>query len=303
MEIDRRILSRASFQHGVVTTQELRAAGLSHREVAARAEAGWLQRVHPGVYRIGGSVRTPEQAALAACRAIGGTVAASHRCAAALWGLELPEPAPVEVSTGSTRSSRLPGVVVHRSGDLDEGHITRWRGVRVTKPGRTLVDLGAVVPPEVLAHAFDDLLSRRVVTIAGVRGILDSTATRGRRGVGPLRRLLESRLDDSFPTRSRLESLLMDLARAAGLPRPEFQFPILLGGRRRRVDFAFPPLRIAVEVDGYEFHTAYEVFQDDRVRGNELELAGWTVLHFTWEQLRQRPDYVVGILRRALLAA
>jgi len=45
------------------------------------------------------------------------------------------------------------------------------------------------------------------------------------------------------------------------------------------------------------------VFQDDRVRGNELELDGWTVLHFTWQQLTRRPDYVLGMLRRALLTA
>ena len=76
-----------------------------------------------------------------------------------------------------------------------------------------------------------------------------------------------------------------------------------MSGRRRRIDFAFPSLRIAIEVDGYQFHTQWAVFQDDRVRGNELELVGWTVLHFTWHQLTRQPDYVIEVLSRALRQA
>jgi predicted transcriptional regulator of viral defense system len=125
MEIDRRILSKASRQHGILTTAELIDSVLSHRQVGARVRAGWLDRLHPGVYRIGGSVQSFEQASLAACRAIGGQVALSHRAAATIWGLGLPGPAPVEVTTGPGRSARLPHVVVHRSADLVAAQITR----------------------------------------------------------------------------------------------------------------------------------------------------------------------------------
>ncbi len=303
MDIDRRILSRASCRHGVVTTHELIDAGLSHRQIATRVNAGWLERLHPGVYRIGGSVRTFDQLSLAACQAIGGKVAVSHRAAAMVWGLDLPEPAPVEVTVGATRSARLSAVVVHRSRDLVGAHVTRRHGLPVTKPARTLVDLGAVASAATLAGAFDDFVGRRLVTIAGVEAMLEATASRGRRGAGALRRLLDSRLDDHNMSRTRLEDLLIRLADSAGIQRPEFQYPILLGGRRRRIDVAFPALHIAIEVDGYQSHSRFDVFQDDRVRANELELAGWTVLRFTWHQLRDRPDYVVGVLRRALAPA
>ena len=77
----------------------------------------------------------------------------------------------------------------------------------------------------------------------------------------------------------------------------------MLGGRQRRIDFAIPSVRVAIEVDGYESHTRWDVFQDDRVRGNELELAGWMVLHFTWHQLTRRPDYVIRVLTQAIRLA
>ena len=104
-------------------------------------------------------------------------------------------------------------------------------------------------------------------------------------------------------SRTRLEALLFDLAGRAGLPELVFQHPVLVGGRWRRIDFAFPALHLAIEVDGYESHARYDVFEDDRVRGNELTLAGWTVIHFTWDQLRHRPDYVLRTLCRVLAEA
>ncbi|MGZ4683916.1 MAG: type IV toxin-antitoxin system AbiEi family antitoxin domain-containing protein [Acidimicrobiales bacterium] len=303
MEPDRTIATFATRQHGLVTLDQLRESGLTERGLGCRTEAGRLERLHRSVYRVAGSVHTFEQEVLAACLSVGGLVAASHRAAAELWDLELPDPPRCEITRAPGRSPRLQGVIVHRVIDLVPGHIVVRRGIPVTNPMRLLVDLGAVVPPFVVEHALDDLVGRRVVSLAGVRAFHESVAARGRSGVGVLRAILERRADGDEMSRSRLEAMLIDLADRAGLPTPVFQHPIVLGGRNRRIDFAFPALRIAIEVDGYESHMRYDVFQDDRVRGNELELAGWVVLHFTWHQVRHRPAYVVGVLRRALALA
>jgi very-short-patch-repair endonuclease len=55
-----------------------------------------------------------------------------------------------------------------------------------------------------------------------------------------------------------------------------------VSGRSRRLDFAYPEERIAIEFDGFAEHGLLRsTFDDDRVRGNALALAGWLVLHFT----------------------
>jgi very-short-patch-repair endonuclease len=303
MEIDRRISTLASRQHSLVTLTQLAELGLNTRTIGYRVEQGRLERLHRGVFRTAGAVMTNEQMALAACLAVGGLVAASHRCAAALWGLDLPLESPVEVTVLGHRAPSPRGIVVHRSVDLTEADLTVRGGVPVTKPYRLLVDLGAVVTQAVVGNCLDDLVGRKVLTVAGVEAGLDRLGEHGRSGAGVLRAELERRQGAGPMGRTRLEALLFDLAQRAGLPSLVFQHPIRLGGRARRIDFAFPELRIAIEVDGYETHSRYDVFEDDRVRGNELELAGWTVLRFTWHQLRHRQDYVAGVLRRALSQA
>ncbi len=298
-----RINEIAARQHGVIHLDQLRAEGLTTRQVEHRAENGRLDRLHPAVYRVAGSVPTFRQEVMAATLAVGGLRAGSHRAAAVIWGAELPGDPVCELTTSAPRSQRLSGVVVHRSVDLVAAHIVLRDGIPVTNPMRLLSDLGAVEPPAVVARVLDDLVGRKVVSIAGVRAFNESVAARGRSGVGVLREILDRRTGSELFGRSRLEADLEALADRAGLPTMVFQHPVVLGGRNRRIDFAFPDLMIAIEVDGYESHSRFDVFQDDRVRGNELELAGWTVLHFTWEQVRRRPAYVVGVLRRALALA
>jgi very-short-patch-repair endonuclease len=300
---ERRLATLAARQHGLVTTRQVTDLGLSSAALTHRPGIGRLQVVHRGVYRVGGSVATFEQRVLAGCLATGGLVAASHRCGARLWHVDLPDAAPVELTVRVGRSGRLAGVQIHRSSDLVADQVVRRAGIPTTDPLRLLVDLGAVVPAATVADALDDLVGRKVVTIAGVRRVLDELAGRGRRGSGVLGEVLERRTGDERMSRSRLESALFSLATDAGLPPIVFQHPIRLAGRRRRIDFAFPDIRLAIEVDGYESHSRYDVFEDDRVRGNELELAGWTVLRFTWHQVRRRPGYVIGVLRRAVALA
>jgi very-short-patch-repair endonuclease len=66
------------------------------------------------------------------------------------------------------------------------------------------------------------------------------------------------------------------------------------------VDVLFKRERLAIEVDGYEFHADREAFERDRRRRNELELAGYRVLNFTWRQILDDPDWVIDCIRRAL---
>jgi len=83
---------------------------------------------------------------------------------------------------------------------------------------------------------------------------------------------------------------------AAGLPTPAIQPRI----GRYRVDFAYPDARVAIEADGFRWHSSRQQFERDRARRNALTAMGWTVLHVTWEELSKRPGEVAAIVRATL---
>ena len=66
------------------------------------------------------------------------------------------------------------------------------------------------------------------------------------------------------------------------------------------LDFAFVEKMVAVEVDGWAWHSDAVRFRRDRQRQNTLVLGGWTVLRFTWHDLTQRPDGVIADIRAAV---
>jgi hypothetical protein len=232
----------------------------------------------------------------------GHSAVASHRAAAWLWRVG-PSREPVVELTVNNHQQRRIDALVHRRlpTPLDSPHDRLVReGIVVTSPLLTVVQLGAVVPQWAVASTLDDMVGRKLVTIRGVQAALARLGGRGRRGAGVLRRVLVARGLGDLAHDGALEPMFADLCERFALPRPVFQHPIVLGRRRRRIDFAYPERKIAIEVDGYEAHTRFEVFEDDRIRANELELLGWTMLQFTWHQLVHRPDLVARTISTAL---
>ena len=71
--------------------------------------------------------------------------------------------------------------------------------------------------------------------------------------------------------------------------------------RKFRLDFAFPALKIAIEVDGYRSHgLSKSGFQRDRVKRNLLAVEGWIVLSFYADQIFNEMDCVISIVREAV---
>ena len=264
---------------------------------------GRWERSLRGVYRSPEAPRTWRQELLAACLAIGPSAVVSHRSAAALWGLDGFGPGWIELSVDRQRFHRLPGVIVHRSTDVDATSAILRTGIPVTGPARTIVDLGAVVPAWKVEAALESALGRRLVTLSGLRATLDEVARRGRRGAGVLRALLDERCDGTRLNESVLEARTLRLLREYSLPTPTPQWEVRVGRRLvGRVDFAYPKLSLALEVDGFESHSSLTAFGRDRARQNDLVAAGWTVLRFTWDDVVHRPDRVASMVRRVLVA-
>jgi len=63
---------------------------------------------------------------------------------------------------------------------------------------------------------------------------------------------------------------------------------------------AFPDQKVAIEVDGWAFHSNAEVFVGDRNRQNNIALLGWKVLRFTWLDLTEYPQRVIAEIEHAI---
>ncbi len=109
----------------------------------------------------------------------------------------------------------------------------------------------------------------------------------------------------------RAESPMESEARLAmidgGLPIPELQYEIVDGnGDLRRVDFAWPAQRLAVEYDGVDWHSDPDAMRKDRRRQAALQDIGWTVIAIVFDDVRHRAwEFVARIdqqLRRARAA-
>ena len=73
-----------------------------------------------------------------------------------------------------------------------------------------------------------------------------------------------------------------------------------------QVDFCYDVLKIVIEVSGQRWHSSRMQVQRDAVRRRNLQLAGYLVLDFTYEDIVERPDEVIALIvaaRRQRLAA
>jgi very-short-patch-repair endonuclease len=258
---------------------------------------GRLERVQPRVFRVAGVPATWEQEAMAAALCTGGVV--SHRTAARFWALG--DYGKIEVTVPRSRRGAASGVIVHRSRDLRRRYVTKRAGVPVTNPMRTLVDLGAVLGRTDVEEALERAVVAKVCSVLAVEKALHDVARKGRAGAGVLRAVLDNRALGRDRPDGLLEVRMARLLREHGLPPARFQYEVRLGGRLlARVDFAYPEVLLAIEVDGFAVHGTPRAFQADLERQNRLVAAGWTVLRFTWLDVVRRPEWVVTQIRAVL---
>jgi very-short-patch-repair endonuclease len=217
-----------------------------------------------------------------------------------LWQVtgELIDKPEITVPRGRKRTSD--DNIVHRC-DLDPSEITVVDAIPVTTPARTMIDLAGLVSRETLEEALDEAIRRNRKSPAQLRWVLSRTSLRGRRGIGTLRTLLDARRRSADVPASPLETKLLHAMMRAGLPKPELQHEV----RDSRslvavVDFAFPALKIAIEADGYRWHSGRVRWQRDLSRRNKLTALGWRVIHVTWSDLEANADQIVESVRRVM---
>jgi very-short-patch-repair endonuclease len=260
--------------------------------------------VHPGVYRIGGAPKSWRASLLASCWAVRAPAVASHRSAAALWGLPGGRTDIVEVTCHRARRAFVDGLVVHETKLLLPEDVVEIDAIPATTVEQTLLGLAAVVSPTVVEMALDHALRRELTTKTALDTFVRRKKARRRNGIGVLRELL--RLHDPLGgiSESAMETRLKRLLRDHGVPTPVFQHVIRHDGRFvARADAAYPDLRIAIEFDSYEHHTGKLALVRDTDRRNELMRLGWQTVTFTAADLRRDGGEAIRALRAALAQA
>jgi very-short-patch-repair endonuclease len=272
-------------QHdGVITLDQARSAGLGMDAVKYRIRTGRWRRYAKGVYFADDRPFTDAARIRAAVWGYGTAAVASGMTAAWWHGLATNVPEIVELTMPRSTNGRAhPGTRLRRR-DLGPIDVVERRGLRVTSVALTAVESSAAV--------LDRALQRHAELPALQRAHLRNT---GRYGSPKARILLQGA---SSGARSAAERLLIQLVKSAAIVGwiPNCQVGPFV------VDLAFPDRQLAIEVDGYAFHSGVTDFINDRNRQNYLVLHGWQVLRFTWWDLTEHPERVVAEIRRAISA-
>jgi len=287
---DRRIAVLAARQYGVVSLDQLRAAGLGRGAIAHRVRQGRLHPIHRCVYAVGHTRLSCDGRRLAATLACGEGALLSRRDAADHWSLLRWSARTVDVTVPSLagRSSR-PGIRVHRS-LLSDSERARHRGIPVTSVPRTLIDIAEIVSAASLARAVEQADALSLFDLGDMRAALARHPTR--RGSGRVAAVLEGWRDDTL-TRSELEAMFLAICASQGLAPPAMNVRV----EGQEVDFLWAGSRLVVETDGRRTHGTRAAFERDRARDARLTVAGYRVVRFTYRQVVHEPSLVAETLR------
>ncbi|CAN5564743.1 type IV toxin-antitoxin system AbiEi family antitoxin domain-containing protein [soil metagenome] len=289
--VERYVLDEYLRQHdGVITLAQAQAAGLDKHAVSRRVRSGHWRRCAPGVYFVDDRPFSTAARIRATVWSYGPQAAASGLAAA--WWHELISvgPAIVEVTVPRDSNGRKHPQSKVRRRDLKPSDVIELRGLRITSLDLTTIE--AAVRRGGSASIMDTALQRHTELPALWRAHMRNT---GRYGSPAARLLLQAARDGA---RSPGERILIQLLKNAGITGWKTNYPV--GGYK--VDVAFPGKKVAIETDGFAFHSDPDAFRKDRIRQNRITLLGWTVLRFTWQDLIEHPERVIAEIQRAIRA-
>jgi hypothetical protein len=280
----------ATRAHGLVTHRQMLEAGITRSEIRSRLRKGFLIAEHRGVCRVGHRAPSVESRYLAAVLACGDRAVLSGLAAAHLLGLVKRPPAMPEVTAPTNR--RVKGVRTRRSRRFPPPAAFDHRGVPVTSPAQTLVDIAAVLGDHELARACHEAGVRYGTTPAEVDRLLARYTNA--KGASKLRRILWG---ETKVTLSKLEARFLARLRDAELPLPRTN----RNASGRRVDCRWPEHRLTVEIDSYRYHSSRYAWEQDRRREREAYARGDNFRRYTWEDVFKSPALMLAELRTLLL--
>jgi hypothetical protein len=251
-------------------------------------------------FAMAGSRPTWRRSLSAAVLDLGGVGVVAGRSAARLMGLDGFDGDELELLVPRAfKNRRTSGVLRSTIDPLASTDIQRIDGFRVLRAERLILDSPRFsFTDRETENAIDSSIRLRLVSEQRLRA---RVLAHHRQSINGSRTLLRALVDSGGE--SRLERWFLRLCRSAGLPRPDLQVTYRKDGRTiARVDAEFPG-GLVVEVMGHGTHSSRTQSQSDHQRSTELTLLGKRVITFTYNDIPDRPDWVVSVLRRALRMA
>lgn len=292
-QLDVALARRGDRHFGVISHGQLTSEGIGRQTIFEAIDKLRLRPLWRGVYAIGHTALRREGWWYAALLACGDGSALGERSAGQFWRYETGSVFPVTTFAPGDRGRKLSRIRARRI-ELAHRETVVVDGIRVTSPARTLVDLCARRTPRKRRELVERAQDLKRFDADTIRACLEAhPRQRGRRSLLDFLDLLEPGEDG---TRSHLERLFVPLTRKATLRKPLINHKVL--GRRR--DFVWPDLRLAIEVDGYAYHSSRAAIRRDKARDRELLAAHWRPARFMYEEVAFEPDYVVRELRRLI---
>jgi Protein of unknown function (DUF559) len=273
--------------------------------------SGQLIRMRQGVYATkraldwaeADPVRAQALDVLAARATVSGNAVASYQSAARLHRLSLLAEPPKGAVTltlppARKRNRAKPADVAFHASELPGEHVTRLYNLPVTTVARTVIDLARTLPFMDAVVVADSALNQEKTTKPELHQILRECAA-GWPGVRQARRVVDF-------ADERAESPLESAARVdfaeADLEPPELQ--VTIHGEQEqfaaRVDFLWREQKVIAEADGLVKYSDRQDLLKERERDHQLRAAGYTVVHFTWQEIFQAKETVIERIRGAL---
>jgi hypothetical protein len=289
---------------GIMTTDELLAAGRSANQIRTLVRRGTLMPLGRGVFAdaakaaaflgTGGDMEVLRLAAALAVLGPGAVV--SHQSAARLRGISLLGHSPAEVTLTQCRDrgwKARTGMHIYAA-EVPPEHVSSVWGLPVTTAARTAVDLARMLDFRAGVVAADSAL-RAKASKDDMRSVIVSC----HRWPG-LERAREAVEFADMRAESPLESIARVLFRDCGFPPPDLQ--VRLGGRIEplaRVDFYWQQYRTIAEVDGGLKYSDPARAKAQLRRDSDLRAEGFEVVHFDWHDVTQAPARVAAVTREA----
>ncbi len=277
---------------GVISAAQAELCGLEATEVDLLCRRGEWTRLRRGLYSPRPAPTDPEEREFLDCVAAIRAVevkdpAIAHVSAARLWEAKwLVEPNHSEVWVACD----VPGPSRHYSGlrilpaGLPAEDVTLLRGLPISTPARTAVDLARHLTFDPAVVAIDSLRFRYKISDAELAAVLERC-----RGWPFVRRARRAILFSTTLAESPLESQFRIHFARIGLPKGRWQVDVVdANGDPRRVDNIMGK-RAGLEIDGRVKYKTPEDLWREKKREDALREVGIPLLRLTAEDLRIDP--------------
>ena len=275
-----RLIRVARRQLELVTLDQLYSLGFSYRQVRGREANGWLKREHHNVFSLG--ALSPRARLLAAQLSFGDSAFLSHRSAAGIHGLRPLNTHAIEVTIPGTGGVSRDGVTVHRtSAELQPKEVRQDGPLRVSSVGRMLVELAATESEQELLRLITESVRRKLLRLeqSDGRAALEALLARHARrpGMAKLKRALAAYRKPQSAASNLERAFDQFLDRHPEIPQPQRNVHI----GPWEIDRYWPAHKLAVELDGRQYHVAAADMERDRLKDDDLQRRGLIPLRIT----------------------